>query len=184
MKRICLLLAVLVWSAACTSDESAVGSTTSIVEAATSVSTTEPTEPTTDEVVDEAETTVTTAAAPATTTETIPQTTIDNGAPETSGPVVTDPPPVEEPVPPVELQAYTDEIAVACAKVEFVYLGLRDGFDVDPADLAEGAALAESEDPARYADAAERLIGAAVGERLERADDFLDICADQGYERL
>ncbi len=129
-------------------------------------------------------TVTTTVGVTETTTETIPQTTIDNGAPETTGPVVTDAPAIEEPVPPVELQAYTDEIAVACAKVEFVYLGLRDGFDVDPDDLAEGAALAEAEDPARYADVAADLADAAAGERLDRADAFLDVCADQGYERL
>ncbi len=193
MKRICMLIVCVALAAACTADDpiDAAAPADSAEETATTARDETPNdaaaegEPATDAGADPSSTTVTTTVGVTeTTSETIPQTTIDNGAPETSGPVVTDPPAIEEPVPPVELQAYTDEIAVACAKVEFVYLGLRDGFDVDPGDLAEGATLAEAEDPARYGEVSADLIDASPGEQLALADAFLDVCADQGYERL
>ena len=194
MKRICMLMMCVALGVACTADDpndaaSGVDGTETPssdgTETPSSDGTGAASSDGTDTAANDTATTVTTTVGVTeTTSETIPQTTIDNGAPKTTGPVVTDAPAIDEPVPPVELQAYTDEIAVACAKVEFVYLGLRDGFDVDPDDLAEGAALAEAEDPARYADVAADLADAAPGERLDLADAFLDVCADQGYERL
>ncbi len=195
MKRTALIVVIAALAAGCSSapvDENA-GSTSSSAATATTAGsadgtiTTDGDEPEATQVEADEPVSSTTVPTSATTTETIPQTTIDIGAPETTGPPITDPPPrddEDDAVPPVETQAYTDDIAVACATVEFVYLGLRDGFDVDLLDLDVGAAMAEGADPARYGDVSAALIDAGPGDAEARADDFLAVCASQGYERL